>query len=171
MKRCQWRRETEDGEQPGLLWRWLGGGEESRGWGVDSTWPYRGSTDGGSAYGGCRTFPSKLPKTVSMKRQEAAPAFTFPHQLCHLGWCTSPDPQVISFPVWEVEITSNQEESVLSSTSVSPWEKSAWERISPGEAPFLPKRTGGKICFLKTWTFNAIHLNKQKFRHLGKKYF
>ena len=161
MKSRQRRREEEDGEQPGLLWRWLGGEEESRGWGMDSSWPYRGSTDGGSAYGGCRTFPSRLPtECVLNEGTRRGSCFPLSSPTLSPGLVHQPWPPGISFPLWEVEITSNQEQSVLSSPSVSPWQKTAWQRISPGEAPFLPKRTGGKICFLKTWTFNAIHLNK-----------
>lgn len=139
------------------------GGWESRGWGVDSTRPYRGSTDGGSAYGGCRTLPSKLPtECVLSEGTRRGSCFHLPSPTLSPGLVHQPWPPGISFPLWEVEITSDQEESVLSSTSVSPWEKSAWERISPGEAPLLAKKTGGKICFLKTWAFNAIHFNKPR---------
>lgn len=74
------------------------------GWGAgrragDEVWTLRGPREvaqmAGQLMEAAEPFPPSFPQNVSsMKGQEEAPAFPFPHQLCHPGWCTSPDPQV-----------------------------------------------------------------------------
>lgn len=65
----------------------------------DEVWTLRGPRKGAQIVGQLmeagEPFPPSFPQSLySMKGQEEAPAFTFPHQLCHPGWCSSPDPQV-----------------------------------------------------------------------------
>lgn len=65
----------------------------------DEAWTLRGPIEAAPMVGqlmeAAEPFPPSFPQSVySVKGQEEGPAFTFPHQLCHPGWCTSPDPQV-----------------------------------------------------------------------------
>ena len=130
---------------------------------------HRWSTDGGVAYERWRASPSILPTEcvhsegprMGSSYGLSSPTWESSPGLVHQPW--SPRCPIPTLRSWEKSPLTKRN-LCHGSARVSPWEDSAWKSFSQQEAPFLPKKTGGKWYFLN-WRhehFNTIHFNKAR---------